>query len=195
MAAVIRQSRLRDGQQWTVDEVFYLRGKQKLYLYHAVDAHGQVLDVMLRDKRNRASAEAFFRQAVSRTEVTPKAIITDHHQPYTKAVAAVIPFARHDARSYIAAVATPPSPSSGATSPPAIDSEAPEDSEPFTLGSGLWRALKPCLHVLRRGTVKLRTLVPRYQPTSASGHERARTCLTDKNSEGSFPCLTRCVIT
>jgi hypothetical protein len=45
------------------------------------DERGQVIDVLLRDKRNRASAEAFFRQALARTEVEPKAVITDHHQP------------------------------------------------------------------------------------------------------------------
>ena len=59
------------------------------------DEHGQVIDVLLRDKRDRASAEAFFRQALARMDVTPKAIITDHHQPYVKAVATVIPLARH----------------------------------------------------------------------------------------------------
>jgi transposase-like protein len=51
--------------------------------------------VLLRDKRDRASAEAFSRQALPRTEVKPKAVITDHHQPYGKAVATVIPLARH----------------------------------------------------------------------------------------------------
>ena len=59
------------------------------------DEHGQVIDVLLRDKRNRANAEAFFRQALARTEVTPKAVITDHHQPYVKAVATLFPLARH----------------------------------------------------------------------------------------------------
>jgi IS6 family transposase len=95
LAAVIRQYRRRVGRHWTVDEVFCFRGKQKLYLYRAVDEHGQVIDVLLRDKRDRASAEAFFRQALARADVTPKAVITDHHQPYVKAVATVIPFARH----------------------------------------------------------------------------------------------------
>src|SRR5262245_4880609 len=62
---------------------------------YSTDQHGQVIDVLLRDKRDRASAEALFRQALVRTDVTPKAVITDHHQPYVKAVATVIPFARH----------------------------------------------------------------------------------------------------
>jgi putative transposase len=80
LAAALRKHRRRVGRKWTVDEVFCFRGKQKLYLYRAVDAQGQVIDVLLRDKRDRASAEAFFRQALARTEVTPTAVITDHHQ-------------------------------------------------------------------------------------------------------------------
>ena len=59
------------------------------------DEHGQVIDVLLRDKRDRASAEAFFRQALERTDVTPKTVISDHHQPYVKATATVLPFVRH----------------------------------------------------------------------------------------------------
>jgi transposase-like protein len=42
--------------------------EQKLYLYRAIDEHGQVIDVLLRGKRDRASAEAFFRQALARTD-------------------------------------------------------------------------------------------------------------------------------
>ena len=60
-----------------------------------MDEHGQVIDVLLRDKGDWASAEAFFHQALARTEMAPKAVIPDHHQPYVKAVATVIPLARH----------------------------------------------------------------------------------------------------
>src|SRR5919107_1346991 len=95
LAAVLRRHRRRVGRKWTVDEVVCFRGQRKLYLYRAVDEHGQVIDVLLRDKRDRASAAAFFRQALARTDVTPTAVITDPHQPYVKAVATIIPLARH----------------------------------------------------------------------------------------------------
>jgi IS6 family transposase len=96
LAAAARRPWRRVGTgDGSADEVFCFRGKQKFYLYRAVDEHGQIIDVLLRDKRDRASAEAFFRQALAHADVTPKAVITDHHQPYVKAVAAVIPFARH----------------------------------------------------------------------------------------------------
>ena len=51
LAAVMRQYRRRIGRRWTVDEVFYFRGKQKLYLYRAVDEHRQVIEVLLRSAR------------------------------------------------------------------------------------------------------------------------------------------------
>ena len=63
------------------------RGGQKHYLYRAVDQHGQVIDILLRNKRDRASAEAFFRRVLNRTRVPPHMVVSDHHQPYIEAVA------------------------------------------------------------------------------------------------------------
>jgi putative transposase len=173
LAAALRKHRRRVGQKWTVDEVFCFRGTQKLYLYRAVDEHGQVIDVLLRDKRDRASAEAFFRQALARTEGTPKAVITDHHQPYVKAVATVIPLARH--------VRTGLHRRRGYTTQPVERSHVPTRDRLRgarglrTVGTGQ-RFLESfaALHAFRRGTVKLRRLVPKYRPTRASVHETTR---------------------
>src|SRR5215208_5057629 len=173
LAAVLRTHRRRVGRRWTVDEVFCFRGQQKLYLYRAVDEKGQVIDVLLRDKRDRASAEAFFRQALARTEVTPKAVITDHHQPYVKAVATVLPLARH--------VRTGLHRHRGYTTQPVERSHVPTRDRLRgtrglrTVGTGQ-RVLESfeAFHALRRGTVKLRPLVPRYRPTRASVHETTR---------------------
>jgi transposase-like protein len=174
LAAVIRRHRRRVGRQWTVDEVFCFRGKQKLYVYRAVDEHGQVIDVLLRDKRDRASAEAFFRQALARADVTPNAVITDHHQPYVKAVATVIPLACH--------VRTGLHRRRGYTTQPIERSHVPtRDRLRGTRGLRTvctgHRFLESfeAFHALRRGTVKLRTLVPRYRPTRAPVHETVRT--------------------
>jgi transposase-like protein len=72
LAAALRGHRRQVGRKWTVNEAFCFRGKRKLYLYRAVDEHGQVMDVLLRDKRDQASAEAFFRQVVARTASTAR---------------------------------------------------------------------------------------------------------------------------
>ena len=56
-------------------------------MYRVVDEDGVVVDVLLRDHRDTASAEAFLRQAIERAELVPEEVLTDQHQPYGKAVA------------------------------------------------------------------------------------------------------------
>ena len=80
---------------WYTDEMFFFRGQDKWYLYRAVDEYGQVVDVLLREHRDTASAEAFFAQALGRSGQVPSAIITDHHQPYVKAIQRTVPTAVH----------------------------------------------------------------------------------------------------
>jgi len=173
LAIAIRRYRRRVGRQWTVDEVFCFRGQQKLYLYRAIDEHGQFIDVLLRDKRDRASAQVFFRQASDRTAVTPKTVISDHHQPYVKAAATVLPFARQVRMGLHRCC--------GYTTQPVERSHVPIRDR-LRGGRGLrtvhtgQRFLESfeALHALRRDTVKLRPLVPGYRPTRASAHETAR---------------------
>ncbi len=183
LAAVLRKHRRRVGQKWTVDEVFCFRGKQKLYLYRAIDEHGQVIDVLLRNKRDRVSAEAFFRQALARTEVTPHTVITDHHQPYVKALATVIPFARH--------VRTGLHRRRGYTTQPIERSHVPTRDRvrgarglrTVDTGQKFLESFE-ALHALRRGTVKLRAWVPRHRSTRASVHETTRAIVAAMNVLG-----------
>jgi hypothetical protein len=64
LAAEARRHRRPLGRCWYTDEMFFFRGKDKWYLYRAVDEHGQVVDALLRDQRDTASAEALFEQAL-----------------------------------------------------------------------------------------------------------------------------------
>src|ERR671931_2737858 len=59
LAAEVRRRRRPVGKRWFVDEVFLFRKGQKLYLYRAIDEHGVVVDVLLRERRDTASAKAF----------------------------------------------------------------------------------------------------------------------------------------
>src|ERR687886_1713092 len=95
LAAEVRRRRRPVGRRWFVDEVFLFRRGQKRYLYRAIDQDGVVVDVLLHEHRDTASAEAFFRQAIERTGVIPHEVVTDHHRPYVKAVATICPGARH----------------------------------------------------------------------------------------------------
>src|SRR5215510_6846248 len=78
-----------------MDAVFCCRGKDKCYLSRTIDQHGQVIDILRRDKRDRASVEAFFRRTSRRTGIPPHPVISEYHPPYTKALAATVPTARH----------------------------------------------------------------------------------------------------
>ncbi len=78
-----------------MDEVFLCRQSEKRYLYRAIDEDGVVVDVLLREHRDTVSAEAFFREAIERTQMVPNEVITDYHQPYIEAVASTCPGAQH----------------------------------------------------------------------------------------------------
>ena len=95
LAAEARKHRRPLGSRWYADEMLFFRGRDQWYLYRVVDEHGQVVDVLLRDHRDTASAEAFFEQALGRSGQAPSAIITDHHQPYVKAIRRSVPTAVH----------------------------------------------------------------------------------------------------
>src|ERR671927_1102603 len=58
LAAEVRRRRRPIGKQWFVDEVFLFRKSEKRYLYRAIDQDGMVVDVLVREHRDTASAEA-----------------------------------------------------------------------------------------------------------------------------------------
>ncbi len=85
----------RVGRCWLVDETYVrVRGHWR-YLYRAVDQRGQVVDLLLREQRDLASADAFFEQAIRRCGVSPVVVITDKHQPYVRAIQRHTPAALH----------------------------------------------------------------------------------------------------
>jgi DDE domain len=146
---------------------------QKRYLYRAADHQGQAVDMLLRAKRDRARAEALFRRALSRTGITPRTVVSDHHQPYIKAVASVAPLARH--------IRTGLHRARGETTK-AIERSHVATRDRLRGMRGLktvatGQRFPDCvagLPALRRGPVKWRALVPSYRPTQASPHATTR---------------------
>jgi transposase-like protein len=183
LAKAIHSHRRRLGRRWYVDEVFCFRGGQKRYLYRAIDQHGQVVDILLRDKRDRASAEAFFRRALSRVDMTPHTIVSDHHQPYIKAVANTVPRARH--------IRTGLHRARGETTKP-IERSHVATRDRLRGARGLktvatGQRFLECfegVQALRRGDVKLRALVPTYRLTQASPHETTRAVMVAVSALG-----------
>jgi len=60
-----------------------------VYLWRAVDEHGQVLDVLVQEHRDTAAAERFFRRLLGHTGGPPEQIVTDGLASYGAARARV----------------------------------------------------------------------------------------------------------
>jgi putative transposase len=61
-----------------------------VYLYRAIDRDGNLVDVLLRVKRDKAAAEAFFRSARTVTGCVPARVTSDGHTAYPGAIKAVL---------------------------------------------------------------------------------------------------------
>jgi transposase-like protein len=173
LAAEVRKHRRPLGRKCYVDEVFFFRGRDKHYLYRAIDEHEQVVGVLFREHRDTESAAAFFRQALARTGWRPALVISDHHQPYIKAIQEVLPEAEH--------IRTGLHRASGETTKPIERSHvftrdrlrAARGVKTLTTGQRFFEGFE-ALHALRRGHTCLATLVPGYDAAHATVHERVR---------------------
>ncbi len=91
----LRRRRGCGGDTWHLDEV-YLRINGRLQvLWRAVDQEGDVLDILVQPRRNKAAAIRFFRKLLKGQGCTPRQIVTDKLASYSAAKAAVMPSVMH----------------------------------------------------------------------------------------------------
>ncbi len=95
----LRRRRARPGDKWYLDEVFLtINGKQH-YLWRAVDQDGNVLDILVQSRRNKAAAGAlraqFFRKLLKGCQYVPRVLITDKLASYGAAKREVLPRVEH----------------------------------------------------------------------------------------------------
>ena len=94
-----RPARRSAGDRWFVDETYVKVGGRWTYLYRAVDQHGQVIDVHLSSRRDRAAAWALFTRAL-RSGTVPVEVTTDLAPVYPRLVDEYAPAARHVTTQY-----------------------------------------------------------------------------------------------
>src|ERR687893_1114428 len=58
----LRQRRAQPGDKWHADEVFLKINGKTHYLWRVVDQNGNVLDILVQSRRNKAAAKKFFRK-------------------------------------------------------------------------------------------------------------------------------------
>lgn len=95
-ADCISRERPRPNDKWHMDEVVItIRGK-KHWLWRAIDADGDVLDILVQTRRNAKAAKRFFQRLVSQFG-EPRVVITDKLRSYIKPVKTQAPNADHRA--------------------------------------------------------------------------------------------------
>jgi transposase-like protein len=78
----------RTGPSWYVDETFLKVTGRLVYLYRASDRDGNLVDVLLSEKRDKAAAQAFFRSACTVPGHIPARVTSDGHDAYPGAIKA-----------------------------------------------------------------------------------------------------------
>ncbi|MFB7919275.1 IS6 family transposase [Streptomyces sp. NPDC056061] len=91
----LRRKRPRHGAKWHLDEVFIKINGELKYLWRAVDADDNVLDILLQNRRDKAAARRFFRRLLKTTCSVPRVVVTDELRSYGAAHREVMPSVEH----------------------------------------------------------------------------------------------------
>lgn len=86
IARRLRARRPKPHGRWHLDEMFVRVGGRQMYLWRAVDAEGEVLDVLLQAKRDSNAARKLMRKLLKRQGVAPDEWVTDKCPAYGAAL-------------------------------------------------------------------------------------------------------------
>jgi putative transposase len=85
MIAAERKRRPKPHTIWHLDEVYLKIDGRMVYLWRAVDAEGEVLDVLVQTKRNKRAALKLMRKLLKKYGFVPDKLITDELKSYAAA--------------------------------------------------------------------------------------------------------------
>jgi IS6 family transposase len=94
-----RPRRHATGDRWFVDETYVKVAGQWVYLYRAIDQFGQVIDVLVCQKRDLAATRRFFTRALEHGP-RPSEVSTDQAPAYPRVVDELLPAACHISERY-----------------------------------------------------------------------------------------------
>ena len=94
-----RPRRHDTGDRWFVDETYVKGAGQWVYLCRAIDQFGQVIDVLVSQKRDLAATRRFFTRALEHGP-RPSEISTDQAPAYPRVVAELLPAVCHVLEQY-----------------------------------------------------------------------------------------------
>jgi putative transposase len=82
IAADLRKRRPKPDTVWHLDEVYLKIDGRLVYLWRAVDAEGEVLDVLVQSKRNKHAALKLMRKLLKNYAFVPERLVTDDLRSY-----------------------------------------------------------------------------------------------------------------
>ena len=95
-ADCIRRNRPKPNDKWHMDEAVITIGGKKFLLWRAIDADGDVLDILVHARRNTKAAKLFFSRQVKQFG-EPRVVVTDKLRSYIKPIQDLTPDAEHRA--------------------------------------------------------------------------------------------------
>ena len=96
----LRRKQGRLGDIWHVDELFITIQGQRFYLWRAVDQDGDVIDILVTQRRDRRAVKRFFRKALKQQGQAPWQLITDKLRSYAAAHREIFPSVVHRTGQY-----------------------------------------------------------------------------------------------
>ena len=78
----LRRRQPRPGDKWHLDEIFVRINGELKYLWRAVDQDGNVLDILVQSRRDKASARRLIRRLMKKTGGVPRVVVTDKLRSY-----------------------------------------------------------------------------------------------------------------
>jgi putative transposase len=92
----LRQGRAKPTEHWHLDEMAVRIGGVQMYLWRAVDSEGEVLDVLVQRRRDKAAARKLMRKLLRKQGCAPTLVTTDQLRSYGAAFAELGITARHE---------------------------------------------------------------------------------------------------
>jgi transposase-like protein len=89
-----RPCRHTPGDRWFVDETYVKVSGRWVYLYRAIDQYGQVIDVLVTEKRDLDATRRFFTRALEHGP-SPTEVTTDRAPAYPRVLDELLPSACH----------------------------------------------------------------------------------------------------
>jgi putative transposase len=95
-ARELRRRRPRPTAKWHLDEMAVIIGGRQFWLWRAVDDEGEVLDLLVQRRRDKAAAVKRMRKLLKKQGFAPEVLVTDKLRSYGAAKSEIGLAARHE---------------------------------------------------------------------------------------------------